>query len=620
MHEAVIAIVIVLACVVAGAALARRISVPAPLLLTVLGALASGFVDVPLNEELILVVILPPLLYAAAIRTSLLDFRAQIRPIGLLSIGLVAFTTVGVGLLLSWLMPGLPLAAGFALGAVVAPPDAVAAGAIARRVGMPRRHVTILEGESLVNDATALVLLRTSVAALAGAVTVGQIALGFLVSAGGGLLIGLAVAFVMKRIRIRVDEPVTDASLSLLTPFVAFILAEEVHASGVLAVVITGLVMGHLSPVIQSAQSRLFSGTIWTTVQAVLEDTVFLLIGLQVVPILRDLGDSGLSAARLVGLSLAVLVAVIVLRPMWIFPATYLTRLVPRVARNDPAPPWTTPALLSWAGMRGVVTLAAALTLPPETPFRQVLVLFAMVVTGGTLLVQGASLPWLVRRLRLSGADPAEDVLAEAELMQRAVGVGMVALANEAGRADHDPAVVESLRQRSLVRANSAWELLGDPTRITPSQQQGELMLAMLAAERREVLAARDAGSVPHEVIQRVLARLDIEEALIAANLDRKLPTRSGELTAAARQVCDHLQQARHSPLPQSSDGCQGCLAEGGNWLHLRVCMQCGYAGCCDSSPGMHASAHYHDEGHPVMRSLEPGEAWRWCFVHDQLG
>jgi CPA1 family monovalent cation:H+ antiporter len=606
--------------VLAGAALARRLSVPAPLLLTVLGGFASAFVDVPLDEELILVVILPPLLYAAAIRTSLLDFRTHIRPIGLLSIGLVVFTTVGVGLLLSWLMPGLPPAAGFALGAVVAPPDAVAAGAIARRVGMPRRQVTILEGESLVNDATALVLLRTSIAALAGAVTAGQIALGFVVSAGGGLVVGLAVAFVMKRIRIRVSEPVTDAALSLLTPFVAFILAEQIHASGVLAVVITGLVMGHVSPVIQSAQSRLFSGTIWTTVQAVLEDTVFLLIGLQFVPILRDLGDSGLSIARLSGLSLAVLVAVIVLRPIWIFPATYLTRLVPRVARNDPAPPWTTPALLSWAGMRGVVTLAAALTLPPETPYRQVLVLFALVVTGGTLLVQGASLPWLVRRLRLSGADPAEDVLAEAELMQRVVGVGVVALEEQSRQADYDPDVVRSLRERSLVRANSAWELLGDRSRSSPSRQQGELMLVMVSAERREVLAARDAGSVPHEVIQRVLARLDIEEALVAVNLARELPSRAGELTAAAGPVCDHLQQARHSPLPQSSDGCQGCLSEGGSWLHLRMCLQCGYVGCCDSSPGMHASAHYHHDGHPVMRSLEQGEAWRWCFVHDQLG
>lgn len=622
MHLAFL-IVALISVVAAGGALARRVGVPAPLLLTVAGAVASPFVHVALNEEVVLIGILPPLLYAAALQTSLLDFRSNLRPIGLLSVGLVIFTALGVGLVVCLLIPGLPLAAGFALGAVVAPPDAVAATAIGKRVGLPRRLTTILEGESLVNDATSLVLLRTAIIALGATVSIGQVAVGFVVSAGGGVLVGLAVAWAAKRVRRRVTSPVTDATISLVLPFVSFMLAENVHVgqfhgSGVLAVVVTGLIMGHVAPVVQTAQSRMFERTIWATLQAVLEDLVFLLIGLELWVILSDVRESSLSTATLVLSSIAVLLAVMLLRPLWVIPATYLSRLLPRVARNDPRPPLGSSVLLSWAGMRGVVTLAAALTLPATTPHREVLLLFALVVTGGTLLIQGATLPWVARRLRQTGADPAEDVLAEAELLQRAINVGVEELtACEQVSGDSD--VVEALRRRSLNRANAAWELLGNPDEVTPSQRYAELLLRQLSAERGEVLRARDAGSAPHDVVQRVLRQLDIEESVVAGNLDRRPPARQGELTADVAETCVHLQHAVHPPTP-ASDGCADCLRTGGDWVHLRLCMTCGFVGCCDSSPGRHAAEHYHRTGHPVMRSFESGEAWRWCFPDERLG
>lgn len=621
-HLAILIVALVVV-VVAGGVLARRLGVPAPLLLTVVGAVASPFVHVELGPEVVLIGILPPLLYAAALQTSLLDFRSNARPIGLLSVGLVIFTTLGVGLVVCWLIPDLPLAAGFAIGAVVAPPDAVAATAIGKRVGLPRRLTTILEGESLVNDATSLVLLRTAVIALGAAVTIGEVALGFLVSAGGGIIVGLVVAVIAKRVRRRVTRPVTDVTISLALPYVAFICAEELrvgefHASGVLAVVVTGLIMGHVAPVVQTAQSRVFERTIWVTVQAVLEDMVFLLIGLQLWRILTDVRNSTLPPGQIALYCVVVLVAVILLRPIWVFPATFLSRLVPRVAKQDPAPQWQASTVLSWAGMRGVVTLAAAFTLPAETPHREVLVLFALVVTAGTLLIQGSTLPWLARTLDQTGANPAEDVLAEAALLQRALRAGMAEL-EECAEVTEEADVVDALRQRSLNRANQAWELLGQRQQVTPSERFGELLLRQLGAERAEVMRARDSGDVPHEVVQSVLRQLDVEESVVTASLDRRLKASAGALDADTSGECEHLRTAHHSPAP-ATNGCRGCLELGQEWVHLRLCMQCGEVGCCDSSPGAHASAHFHETGHPVMRSFEIGEGWRWCFVDDQLG
>jgi CPA1 family monovalent cation:H+ antiporter len=612
-------LVVLLTFVVAVGGLSRRFGLPAPLVLTVAGVAGSftpGVPEVELTPELVLVGLLPPLLYAAAIRTSLIDFRTNLRPIGLLSVGLVVFTTVGVGLVAWWLLPGLPLAAALALGAVVAPPDAVAATAIARRVGMPRRVVTILEGESLVNDATALVALRMAVAAIGSSVTVWAIVADFLLSVGGGLLVGLLVAWLVGMVRRRVVDPLTDTSLSLLTPFVAYLAAEEIHASGVLALVVTGLVLGHLAPKLQSAQSRVFERTNWETIAFVLENAVFLLLGLQTARILVELEASTLSTRQIVVAAGAVLAAVVVLRLVWLFPATYVPRWIPSVRERDPSPPWTVPTVIGWAGLRGVVTLAAVFVIPEGTPHREVLVLIALVVVGGTLLLQGATLPWLVRRLGLRGPDPAEDALHEAETYQRAATAGLARL-DQLLTPDVAEEVVLRLRQRTLDRANAAWERLGG-SQETPTQAYVRLRLDMLGAERDEVLRVRREGAVPHQVLQRVLYALDIEETTVERVQDER---REHEDVVRGRSGgCEHLVEDEPSPHAQTPAGCAECLRDGTPWVHLRLCQTCGHVGCCDSSVSRHATAHFHATEHPVMRSFQPGEAWRWCFVDEVVG
>ena len=410
--------------VVAGTA--RRLGLSAPLVLVVFGLLAAlvpGVPDYTLHPDVVLLGLLPPLLYAAALRTSLVDVRANHQAIGILAVGAVVFTTVVVGLVAWAVIPGIPLAAGFALGAIVSPPDAVAATTIARRVGMPRRIVSILEGESLVNDATALVALRTAIMAIAVSVGVWQVAGDFVRAAVGGIVFGVVTALVLGVVRRHVQDPVLDTTLSFVAPFLAYLPAEAVHASGVLAVVVTGLLLGHKSPWLQSAASRLSEQTNWRTVQFLLENAVFLLIGLQLPDIVSVAADNDVGVTRLLVICAAVLATTVVARVVWVFAAASVYHFGPAALRRR-AWDWSIATLVSWAGMRGVVTLAAAFILPNDTPQRDILVLAAVVVVAGTLL-QGATLPMLVRRLGLPGPDAAEDNLQEAALLSKAARAGL---------------------------------------------------------------------------------------------------------------------------------------------------------------------------------------------------
>ena len=627
MHTA-LTLVTLLAIVVAVSAAAGRTKMSAPLVLIVVGIVGSYLDFVPefeLTPEIVLIGLLPPLLYAASIRTSLIDFRTYRRPIALLSVGLVLFTTVGVGLVV-WALLDVPLAVGFALGAVVAPPDAVAATAIARRVGLPRRVVTILEGESLVNDATAIVTLRTSIAAISGTVSVWQVAGGFLVSAIGGVLIGLAVAFVIGHIRKLIQDDVTDVAVSLLTPWIAYLPAEEIHfpgldsqPSGVLAVVVAGVILGHKSPRIQSASSRLFERTNWTTISYVLENAVFLLIGLQIRSIVDDLSRSELSATRITSSCIAVLVTVIVLRIVWVFPATYIPRMIPRIAAAEARPTPQSAFLVAWTGMRGVVTLAAVFLLPADTPEREVLVLMAFVVTVGTLLIQGLTIPAFVRWLKVPGPDIQEDHLQEATVLQSVTDAGMAYLDEEV----HDSvseAVMHRLRERAIDRTNAVWERLGGAE--TPSAQYSRIRGEMIKREREELLRIRKLGTVDQTVLGQVMNALDVEESILdqayenETTANREEDLRPSDPDAA----CEHLANACTPPNPKTPAGCEECLAEGADWVHLRLCMDCGHVGCCDSSQGKHSTKHYQESEHPVIRSFEPGEAWRWCYIDQANG
>ncbi|SDD27328.1 Na+/H+ antiporter [Nocardioides lianchengensis] len=596
--------------------IARRLDIPAPFLLIAVGVAASYVPQVPqvyLDHDVVLLGLLPPLLYAAAQQTSLVDFRANWRPILMLSVGLVVFTTAGVGLVVHALVPGLPWAVALAIGAVVAPPDAVAATAIARRIGLPRRIVTILEGESLLNDATALVTLRTALAIAAGSGLDGaEVSLDFVRAAGGGVVVGFVFFVVVAKVRRLIADPVTDSAMSLVVPFAAYVLAEELHASGVIAVVVAGLLLGHKAPILQSAQSRIAERLNWRTIAFVLENTVFLLIGLQAWWILEGAADSDLGAGRIVAVCAAVLATVVVLRMVWVFPSRML--YVRRVERDTgQRPPWTFTFLLGWAGMRGVVTLAAAFVIPEDTEYREVLLLIAFSVVAGTLFLQGMSLPWFARVLRVPSPDPAEDALARATLLQQASKAALHRL--DELEYDDRHGVVDLIRQRLDQRNFAAWERLATvEDQESPSDLYNRVRLELIEAERSRVLEIRSSGTVAAEVVADVLAMLDVEESMLDVAAEERREVRVG----AARRTGEVCAELEHHPAVETATDpvCQDCLDEGLEWVALRQCLECGNVGCCDSSAGQHATRHFHETTHPVMQSAEPGEDWRWCYVH----
>ncbi|WP_435155120.1 Na+/H+ antiporter [Amycolatopsis sacchari] len=598
--------------------IARRFDWSPPLCLIIAGVAASFVPGVPayeLDPELVLVGLLPPLLYSSALRTSLVEIRANRTPIALLSVGLVVFTTFAVGLVTWLVIPGLPLAAGFALGAVVAPPDAVAASAVARRVGMPRQIVRVLEGESLLNDAAALVALRTAIAAIAGSVAMWEVGLDFLVAAVGGVAVGLAIGWAAVLLRRRLLDSVLDTAWSFVVPFVAYLPAEAIHGSGVLAVVVSGLVLGQQTPRLLSGPSRLASRINWRTVQFLLENLVFLLIGLQLRRILGEVADSSLSAWAIVGICAAVLAATIVSRIVWVFASALARNLLPAWVY-----PWRFSAAIAWAGMRGVVTLAAAFVLPADTPERGVLVLSAFVVVAGTLALQGTTLPRLVRRLDLPAPDPGEDALQQAALLHDMTQAGLERL-KEIRTDDDPPDVIARLEDKQAYRSDSAWERLGFASSLqeTPSAAYRRLRSEMLAAEREVLLTARDRGTVDDEVLRHVLDTLDIEESMLEPH-DEPTRATAADLRTPANTAgqCAHL--ADPGDAESTVEGCEDCLREGTTWVHLRLCLTCGHVACCDSSPRRHATRHYHETGHPVIRSYEPGEDWRWCYVDRLVG
>lgn len=632
MHVA-IALVCLVAVVLVVAGVSARLDLPAPLVLIAFGVAVSFLPFVPevqLTSEIVLVGLLPPLLYSASLQSSLVDFHHNRVPILMLSVGLVAFTAIGVAVVVHAVLPGLSWPAAFAVGAVVAPPDAVAATAIGRRIGLPRRIVTLLEGESLLNDATALVALRTAIVAY----TVGDFSLvgmsvDFLVAAAVGVAVGLATYLVVGWVRRHLTEPVFDSGVSFITPFAAYVVSEELHGSGVLAVVVAGLLLGHKAPVLQTASSRIAERLNWRTIAFLLENMVFLLIGLQARGIIEDVAGSSLSVGRIAGVCAAALAATVLLRLLWVMPAGFLlVRSPDRVTGREST--WRDSVLVGWAGMRGVVTLAAAFAIPQDFEHRDVLVLVALVVTAGTLFLHGPTLPWLARRLDVPSPDPREDALARAALFQKATVAGMTQLERHAG--EDDPyGTLEALKRRAEQRDFAAWERLGDgrSEEETPSEAYARLRLEMLQAERAKVLDVRSTGHLPAQVVADVLAALDVEESMLdirerrrgelRLSLTRQAVHRPSGVPGAA-QPCAHLEQAPDEATPSVDGACEDCLAEGTSWVHLRLCLACGHMGCCDSSPRRHASAHFRETGHPVMRSAEPGEDWRWCFVDSRLG
>ncbi|MGG5257934.1 Na+/H+ antiporter [Phycicoccus avicenniae] len=628
MEQAVLVVAIVLVVIVVSRLAGPR-NIPVPIALLGVGAIASVLPQVPevrLSPEVVLFGLLPPLLYSAALSSSLVDIRAFRSKILSLSVGLVLFTAVGVALVATWLMD-IDFALALALGAIVAPPDAVAATAVARRIGLPRKITTILEGESLLNDATALVTLRTALAAAGlsahgaepAGISFGSVGLDLVVAAVGGVAFGVVVYLVVGWLRRRLTEVPADTALSFIVPFAAYAPAEVVGASGVLAVVTAGLLLAYRAPVLQSAPSRLAERINWSSVTFVLENAVFLLIGLQVWSLVQDTRDGELGTGRTLAVAAAVLVTVLVLRPVWLLGQAAVQVLRGHADRRQVLG-WS--LVSGWAGMRGVVTLAAALTLPEDTPMRPELVLIALVVTVGTLVLQGTTLPALARALDVRGPDPREDALQEATVLGATTGAGLRALEDDP---TNDAEVVEVIRQQASDRVNRSWErlgTLGPGERESPAEARARLRVEMIQHERDELLRIRAAGQVDHAVLTSVLGQLDAEETALGWAATRTAGVRESVLRPPERVAgaCDHLADDGAPHPPSETDGCPECRAEGLTWVHLRSCTTCGHVGCCDSSVGRHASAHFASSGHPVMRSIEPGEAWRWCFVDEVLG
>ncbi|GAA4700875.1 Na+/H+ antiporter [Nocardioides conyzicola] len=605
--------------VLAGVTVAGRIGVPAPLLLVVAGVAASFLPFVPqvhLEPEVVLFGLLPPLLYSTSITSSLVDFNANRRSILLLSVGLVLFTTAGVGWLVHEMVPGVSWPVAFALGAVVAPPDAVAATAVGRKVGLPRRVVTILEGESLFNDATALVALRTALGvSIAGHINGWEVGWDFARAAGGGVLVGLVGFMLVGWLRKRISDPVLDVGLSFVIPFACFLAAEEIHASGVVAVVVAGLLLGHKAPILQTAQSRIAERINWRTIAFLLENTVFALIGLQAQWLYQDLADSDMSWSRIVAVCLLTLVAVIALRMIWVFVARYALARPIDEAGNRLVPPRSFTFLLGWSGMRGVVTLAAAFLIPDDTADREVLFAIAFTVVAGTLLIQGLTLPWFARVLKVPAPDPLDDALARATLLQQASKAAIQEL--DKIEYDDQTGVCDLIRQRLDQRNFAAWERLGTTAdQESPAALYYRIRMQMINAERSRILEIRRSGTIASEVIADVLAMLDVEESMLdSAEQERDEAASYARRRWTTGETCDDLLAYPVADLPRG-EYCQACLDAGTQWVALRRCLECGNVACCDSSPLQHATAHFHDTTHPVMQSVEPGEDWRWCYIH----
>jgi monovalent cation/hydrogen antiporter len=499
--------------------LSRKLRVSPPLALVVVFLVVSfipGLPEVRLDPDLVLPLVLAPLLYSAGLQSSPRRLRENLRPIALLAVGLVLFTAVVVGIVAWWLLPGLPLVSALILGAIVAPPDAVAAASIGRRLGLQRRVMAILEGESLLNDATALTLLRIMLAAAGvGSATPSVLSgLGeFVLTAAGGVAVGGAIGWVVHRLRLRLADAVMESALGLVIPFATYVLAEDfLHVSGVLAVVIAGLYLGHKSSESGFA-SRLQDQAVWAGLDTILEAFVFALIGLQLAVVVNEL-RSGLGAV--LAAALAVLLATILARVVWVFPVTFLVRLVPRV-RNREGWSWRGSAVISWSGMRGVVTLAAAFAIPDEVAGRDVIIFLAFVVTVGTLLLQGLSLPWVIRRLRVYDTGAQRDALDEAAAKQAAAEAAVRRLdeVTEDGTPEH---ITVQLRSWAEQRANGAWERLGRPLEEvgeSPTVTFSRLRREMLAAERETFVWFRDQGRLEDDVFVEMLREIDHEEAML---------------------------------------------------------------------------------------------------------
>ncbi|MCT7355973.1 Na+/H+ antiporter [Streptomyces sp. 15-116A] len=502
-----------------------RLGLPAPVLMTVLGivlALLPFVPNVDIPPDLILPLLLPPLLYAAVRRTSWRQFAANIKPIFLLAVALVFVTMLCVATVAHAIVPGLPLAAALALGALVAPPDPVAATAVAGKLGLPRRLVSILEGEGLFNDVTAIVLYHVAIAAaVSGTFSVWDAGLDLVLSAVVAVLIGLALGWGANKLMDVLGDPTLQIGLSLLVPYASYVLAEELHGSGVLAVLTTALFLMEYATDADDVMTRLAGHTFWDIVDTLVTGVAFGLVGLELHNAIRTASGRW---GELLGWAAAIVAVVILVRLLWLLPATWLTKRLHAARDVDEEIPvsWRETVVMWWAGMRGVASVALALAIPLETdaggpfPDRNEIIFIAFGVIMTTLLLQGLTLPWLVKRLGVE-ADTEREQEFERQLAVRAAKAAKRKL-REIEQVEELP---EELSEQMLRRAfdigvRISPELAEDERREAYRQRAQRVKRVrriegeMLSAARHEVLAARSEPGADPEVVDRVLRHLDV--------------------------------------------------------------------------------------------------------------
>jgi CPA1 family monovalent cation:H+ antiporter len=515
----------ILLAIPALAVLARRVGVPYPVTLVVGGAIIGFVPGVPaveLDPDLVLLIFLPPLLYGAAFFTSLRDLRDNARPIALLSVGVV-FATMGAVAILAHQVIGLDWAESFVLGAIVSPTDAVAPAEIMRRVGAPRRLLAVVEGENLTNDWTALVLYRVAVAAVvSGSFSLAEASLQFVVSGLGGLLVGLAVGWVIREVRSRLDDPPTEITISILSGYAAYLPAEELGLSGVIAAVTIGIYMGWHTPQLTTAVMRIQTTAVWEILMFLLNAVLFLLVGLQLPTVVDNI--SGYTTGELVLWGVLVSAVVVAVRVAWQFTVVYLIRAIDRrEIQRARRSTWTQRLVVGWAGMRGAVSLAAALALPQHTdsgapfPERDLLIFLAFAVIVATLVGQGLTLGPLIRWLGLPGDESEHEEEVRARLETSAAALARIEeLSNEDWVRDDTAERVSGIfryRQRRF-GAQADGDSDGEQYEERTDAYR-RLMYELFDAQRDALLSLRNQGAIGDEVRRRIERELDLEESRI---------------------------------------------------------------------------------------------------------
>ena len=508
--------------------LSNRLGIAYPIFLVIAGLIIGvipGIPNVTLKPDIVFVIFLPPLLYSAALNTSWRDFRANIRPISLLAIGLVIFTSCIIAVLAHAIIPNFPLALGFLLGGIISPPDAVAATSIISKLKVPKRVVTILEGESLVNDASSIIVFKFALAAvITGQFMLWKAGLEFILVAGVGIFIGLAIAYAIYLIhRFLPTDSVTDTAISLISPYIMYLAAEHFGYSGVLAVVSGGLFLSNFSHKYLNYDSRLQLQSVWNTVVFLLNGTVFILIGMQIPFIMQ--GMENYSAGEAIGIAIIISLASVLIRILWVYPATYLPRwFSKKIRESEPYPQLKSVFIVAWSGMRGVVSLASALTIPlflknqEMFPHRNLILFITFAVILFTLVLQGITLPFLIRKLDIQDNAVANDsnlIMLNKDLAQTVLHH----IDENYAREIKDNDMYKRLRsvyQRQQEEYDQ--QLQNTPDKKLPKQSSKRLrglMLEMIKVQRQQLENFEKEDKYSDELLRNKENELDFSEARI---------------------------------------------------------------------------------------------------------